>query len=285
VILAVGATGRLLPVVETLVGDGLQVRVTARDHGSPPARRLATRGVEVVRGDLDDPDSLLAAADGVDAVFAAGSPHQAGPEGEERHGINVARAVAAAGRAHLVFSSGAGAEQPTGVPVLDSKHAVERFIARLGIPYTILAPVYFMENAFNPWNLPALASDQFPLALPPERALQQVAINDLAEVAAGVLQRPDCFLGRRLELAGDELNGEQAAATLSRLTGRPFAFHEVPVATLPEGMQRLFDWLQRVGHHVDIDDVRGRFPNVRWRRFADWAATRDWPRRASTGSC
>ena len=276
-ILAVGATGRLLPVVDALLAQRVPTRVTARDPGSPVARRLAGRGVQVVKADLDDPDSLRVAAEGVYAVFAAGSPHQAGPEGEQRHGINVARAVAAAGGAHLVFSSGAGAEQPTGVPVLDSKHAVERFIAELGIPHTILAPVYFMENAFNPWNAAALAANRFPLALPQGRPLQQLAIRDLAEVTAIVLQRPGDFAGRRLELAGDELTGEQAAATLSHVTGRPFAFHEVPVTTLPEGLRRLFEWLRRVGHDVAIDDVRGRFPALRWHRFEDWAATREWP--------
>jgi uncharacterized protein YbjT (DUF2867 family) len=277
-ILTVGATGRLLPVVEALLARRVRVRVTARDPGASVARRLASRGAEVVRADLDDPESLRRAAAGVDAVFAAGSPHQAGPEGERRHGINVARAVAAAGGAHLVFSSGAGAEQPTGVPVLDSKHAVERFIAELGIPYTILAPVYFMENAFNPWNLTALAANRFPLPLPPDRALQQLAIRDLAEVAAIVLQQPGEFAGRRLELAGDELTGEQAAATLSHVTARRFAFQEVPVASLPESTRPLFEWLRRAGLNVAIDGVRQRFPAVHWHRFAEWAGTRDWPR-------
>jgi uncharacterized protein YbjT (DUF2867 family) len=275
-ILAAGATGRLRPVVEELLARGQDVRVTARDPGSSTARDLAGRGAEVVRADLDDPNSLRAAARGVDTIFAAGSPHQAGPAGETRHGINVAQAAADAGVGHLVFSSGAGAEQRTGVPILDSKHAIEQRIRELGVPHTILAPVYFMQNAFNPWNLSALAAGTFPLALPPDRALQQLAIEDLGAVAAVIIERRDEFIGQRIELAGDELTGEQAAAVLSRIAARRFVFREVPLASLAPGLRALFEWLARVGHQVNIPALRGRCPDVDWHRFDDWAATKDW---------
>jgi uncharacterized protein YbjT (DUF2867 family) len=281
-ILAAGATGRLRPVVEELLVRGHDVRVTARDPGSSVARALAARGVEIVRSDLDDVDSLSAAARGVDTIFAAGSPHQAGPEGETRHGINVAQAAADADVGHLVFSSGAGADQPTGVPVLDSKHAVEQRIHGLGVPHTILAPVYFMENAFNPWNLRAVAAGTFPLALPPDRLLQQLAIEDLAAVAATVIERRDEFLGQRIELAGDELTGEQAAAAVSQVSGRRFAFAQVPLAGLAPGLRALFEWLSRLGHHVDIAGLRRGFPDVRWHTFEDWARTQDWSPQATT---
>jgi uncharacterized protein YbjT (DUF2867 family) len=282
-ILAAGATGRLRPVVEELLARGHDLRVTARDPGSSVARALAGRGVEIVRADLDDVGSLSTAARGVDTIFAAGSPHQAGPEGETRHGINVALAAARADVGHLIFSSGAGADRPTGVPVLDSKHAVEQRIRDLGVPHTILAPVYFMQNAFNPWNLSALAAGTFPLALPLDRTLQQLAIEDLAGVAAKVIEQPQHFIGRRIELAGDELTGELAADALSRVAGRPFVFREVPLSGLAPGMRALFKWLARVGHQVDIAGMRRSFPDVHWHTFEDWAAAQDWsPQRTST---
>src|SRR5215216_2504113 len=278
-ILVAGATGRLRPVVDVLLAHGHAVRVTARDPARPAARELAARGADIVRADLDDPASLRAASRGVDLVFAARSPHQAGPDGEARHGINVAEAATAVGVGHLVFISGAGADRPTGVPVFDSKHAVERRIRTLGLRHTILAPVYFMENVFNSWNLDALASGGFPLPLPPERPLQQLAIEDLAAVAALVLDRPGDFAGERLELAGDELTGEEAAARLSRVTDQPFVFQPVPADILPAGMRVLFEWLDRVGHHVDIPALRSRFASVQWHSFERWAAGQTWPGR------
>jgi uncharacterized protein YbjT (DUF2867 family) len=276
-ILATGATGRLRPVVDELLARGHAVRVTARDPSAAGAGELAARGADIVRADLDDRQSLRTAAEGVDAVFGAGSPHQAGPDGEARHGMNIAEAAAVARVRHLVFSSGAGADRPTGVPVLESKRKVEERIRELGIPHTILAPVYFMENAFNPWNLDALAAGELALPLPPDRPLQQLAIRDLASVAAVVLERGPAAAGsRRIELAGDELTGGQAAAVLTRVSGRSVAFRRVPLEALPAGMKALFEWLDRVGHSVDIPQLRRSFPEVRWHRFDDWARSRSW---------
>ena len=249
-----GLTGRLRPVVDELLARGLEVRVTARDADAPHARELAARGATI-------------------------APHRAGAAGERRHGINVAQAVAQTGDALLVLFSGEGADQATGVPVLDAKHAVERGIRELGLTHTILAPVHLMQNAFNPWNVGALSAGRFALALPPDRALQQLAIEDLASVAATVAVRPAAFAGERIALAGDELTGDEAAAALSRVTGRPFAFHEVARDGLAPGMRLLFDWLERVGHRVDIPTLRRRLPEVRWQRFEQWAAARDWPER------
>src|SRR4051794_23279143 len=231
-ILAVGVSGRLRPVLHELLDRGHLVRVTARDPRSASADQLARRGAELVRADLDDRESLIAAARDVDDVFAAGSPHQAGPQGETRHGVNAAEAAAEVGVKHLVFSSGDGADRETGVPVLESKRAVELRIGELGLRHTILAPVYFMDNAFNPWNVSALAADRFPLPLPPDRPLQELAIDDLAAVAAAVIERGPVAGGERIALAGDELTGEQTAAAVSRATGRAFVFHQVPLDSL-----------------------------------------------------
>ena len=227
--------------------------------------------LEAVRGDFDDPASLRAAFEGVDAVFAAGTAHRAGPAGEARHGISLAEAVSAAGVPHLVYVSGAGAEAATGVPVFESKRAVERRIAELGVPATILAPVYFMENAFNPWNLPALQRGRFPLPLPGDRMLQQVAIEDIAAFAVRALERPAEFAGRRLELASDALTGEQAAATLG------YDFERLPLDSFPPPLRLLFEWLGHTGTSVDIEALQRDHPDIGWHSFRQWAAAQDWP--------
>ena len=275
-ILVAGASGRLRPIVETLLTGGHRVKVTARDPNASRVRVLLDRGAEIVKADLDDPRSLALAMEDVEVVFAAGSPHQAAPQGETRHGINVAEAAAARGVVHLVFCSGAGAEVSSGVPVFESKRAVEQRIRELGIPHTILAPVYFMQNAFNPWNLDALSARTIPLPLPPDRPLQQLAVEDLAAVATAVIERGPIAHEQRIELAGDEISGEQAAAVLSRGTGRRFVFRQVPLEQLPRAMRPLFEWLDRVGHRVDRGLLRERFPEIRWHSFGDWATAREW---------
>jgi uncharacterized protein YbjT (DUF2867 family) len=271
-----GATGRIgSPVARLLLERGHRVRAGARDTGSRGATHLASLGAQVVRADYDDPPSLEAAARGVDVVIATGTAHRSGPQGERRHGIALAEALA--GGPPLVYVSGAGADRPSNVPVFEAKRAVEARVAQLDLSAAILAPAYFMENAFNPWNLDALARGRFPLALPGDRPLAQVAIADVAAMAALAAERFEDVAGRRIELASDELTGEQAAERLSRATGRSFVFERVDA---PPPLRPLFAWLDAVGFAIDVAALRERYPEVGWRSFEAWARSRaaasDW---------
>jgi uncharacterized protein YbjT (DUF2867 family) len=264
-VLVAGATGRIgQPLVRLLLERGHRVKAGVRNVASPAA---AVLDAEVVRADFDDPASLEAAARGVDAVVATGTAHRVGPDGERRHGIALAEALAGAG-VPLVYVSGAGADRPSGVPVFEAKRAVERRIAELGLPAAILAPVYFMENASNPWNLDALAHGRFPLALPPDRPLAQVALDDVAAMAVVAVERFAQLAGQRIELASDELTGEQAAERLSRATGRPFTFERVQA---PPPLRALFAWLDEMGFAIDLPALHARYPEVGWRSFETWA--------------
>lgn len=276
-VLVTGGTGRLGAIAASLLGRGHSVRAMTRDPGSAAARALAEAGAELVAGDFDDREGLAGAFRGSETVIAAGTAHRAGPDGEARHGVNVADAVSAARVSQLVYISGAGAERPTGVPVFDSKNRVERHIRSLGIAYTIVAPVYFMENAFNPWNLPSLQAGRFALPLPADRPLRQVPVQDIASFVAHVVEHREAFVGRRVAIAADELTGGDAAEILSRVTRRRFEFERVSVETLNPAMRRLFEWLDAFGEEADIADLRSRYPEVGWHSFEQWASGQAWP--------
>jgi uncharacterized protein YbjT (DUF2867 family) len=248
-----GATGRLRPVAEALLARGHRVRILTRAPGSPAAAALAALGAEVAPGDFDDPGSLAHGARGADVVVAGGTAHRAGPEGELRHGRNVADATVAAGVARLVYISGAG----DGLPLFAGKRAVEEHIRALPLAATILAPVYFMENLFNPWNEPSLRAGRYPSPVGPDTVLQQVALADLAAFTALAVERD--LAGERIELASDELTGRAAA----EVAGLAFEIAS-------SGPAPLFAWLERDGTHVDIPALHARFPEIGWLRFADW---------------
>lgn len=265
-------------MAELLLRRGHRVQAMTRDPDSAAARALAAEGAEIVRGDFDDPAGLESAVSGADVVIASGTAHKSGPDGEARHGINLAEAVGSAGATRLIYISGAGAEGPTGVPVFESKHAVEERIRSLGIRHTIIAPVYLMENALNQWNLPSLRAGRFPLPLPADRKLPQVAIADIAAVAAHVAENAGHLDGKRLAIASDELTGAEAAAALSRVADRSFEFERVPLASLNPPMRLLFEWLDEVGESADVAGLRRNQPEIGWHTFEQWAATQDWPR-------
>lgn len=269
-VVVTGSTGRLGVLVDVLLDRGHTVRAMARDPNSPAAARLRDAGAEVVYGDFDDAGSIARAAAGADAMFATGTAHKAGPEGELRHGQNVAHAASAAGVAHLVYSSGDGAAPDSPIPLFRVKHQVEQHIRSLSIAHTILAPVYFMENLFNPWNLPALQAGTLPSPIPVELPLQQVAIADLANIAALAIERPQEFEGQRIAIASDALTAEEAGRILSDVIGRDFDAAQTSSKELAPGLRALFTWLEHTGHDVDLAALHRRYPEVGWHDYEAW---------------
>jgi uncharacterized protein YbjT (DUF2867 family) len=263
-VLVAGATGRLGGIVDVLLKRGHHVRAMTRFPDSAAAERVRELGAKVVFGDFDQPDTIAAAATGADAVFATGTAHRSGPDGELHHGRNLADGVAAAGVGHLIYSSGDGAAADSALPLFRAKFAVEEHVRSLQIRSTVLAPVYFMENLLNPWNHAALEAGVFPSPIAVDVPLQQIAIADLLNFAAVAIERPAEFAGRRIALASDEVTGRAAARALGL---RPE--HTPPEAP---GLRALFDWLEREGHRVDIPALRAGYPEVAWHDYPSWAA-------------
>jgi uncharacterized protein YbjT (DUF2867 family) len=279
-VLVTGATGKQGgAVVEALLTRGHQVRALTRNSASPAASRLRQQGVEIVVGDFTDHDSLVRAARGADAVYAMSTPYEQGAEKEIAQGITITDAAKAAGVAHFIYSSVASANCATGIPHFDGKYTVETHLQASGVPYTIVAPVYFMENLLQPWMLSSLRQGKLAMALPASRSLQQIAVADIGEFVAAVMERGDTVFGRRLDIAGDELTGEKAAAILSKVTGREVHYDGFPSDVLRaqnEDLARMFEWFDRTGYAADIKSLRRDFPEVTWHSFEEWARKQDW---------
>lgn len=279
-VLVTGATGQQGgAVAQALLSRGHRVKALTRKPDGDAAQRLASKGAEIVRGDLGDVAAVIGAAHGVDAMYLMGNSYEAGVEAETRQGIAAADAAKAAGIGHLIYSSVASADKKTGIPHFDSKFVVERHVAGLGIPYTISAPVAFMENVVAPWAVGALAQGTHAFAMPPKRDLQVVAVADIGTFAASLIERGESVFGKRFDIAGDELSGEEQAKVLSQALGRPIAYQQIPITTIrkqSEDAALMFEWFDRTGYDADIAALRKDFPDVRWHSFADWAKGFDW---------
>jgi hypothetical protein len=90
-------------------------------------------------------------------------------------------------------------------------YAVERHIAHLGIPSTVIGPVAIFENVVSPWRLWGLQKGMLDATLPPHRQVQQIAVADIGGFAALVLERPDEFVGRRVDIASEMVSGAEQA--------------------------------------------------------------------------
>jgi uncharacterized protein YbjT (DUF2867 family) len=280
-VLVTGATGKQGGhLVRELLARGHSVRALTRKPQSPAAAALAQLGVTIVTGDFEDQKSLERAARGVDTVFAMSTPFESGAKTETREGINILRAAMTAGVSHLVYSSVAGADRASGVPHFDSKFEVEKEIRRSGVPFTIVAPVFFMENFLADWMVAGIAKGSIAMALPATRRLQQIALADIAQFTALVIERRGSFLGKRIDIASDELTSATVTAAISEASGQHIEYTELPIDAVRqqnEDLARMFEWFEHVGYDADVVGLRELYPEITWHRFSVWAGEQNWP--------
>jgi uncharacterized protein YbjT (DUF2867 family) len=276
-VVVTGSTGKQGgAVARGLLERGHKVRAVTRDPNSSQAKLLANAEATLVAASLEDTAAIMKALEGATSLFAMTTPF-GGTDAETRQTIAAAAAAKAAG-VHLVFTSVGSANRQTGIPHFDSKYEVEKYIAKVGVRATILAPVSFMENLY--FAKEQLAKGIYAAALPPTRALAQVAVVDIGAVAVRLLEDAGRFTGKRFDLASDELTGNDALAILSRVTGRSFDYYQIPLDVIRQRMgedaAKMYDWLDRVGYTVDRAALRREFPDVAFHDFESWAKTQDW---------
>jgi len=276
IILVTGATGQQGgAVAKALLAKGQKIRVMTRNPDK--ASTLAKAGAEVVKGDLTNPGDLQEALRGAHGVFAMSTPFEAGMDAEVRQGIEMADAAKRARVAHYVYTSVGSAHRHTGIPHFESKWKVEQHIAKIGLPSTILRPVWFMEN-FTTFAKPS-AEGVLSLPMKPGRKLAMVALKDIGEFGAVAFVRPKDFLGQAIDLAGDDLTMSEVAAQLSRTMGRPIRFQEFPLeqaeAAMGHDLAVMFKWFDDVGYAIDVPGLKRQF-GLPLTTFAEWAKTVNW---------
>ncbi len=264
-ILVSGATGNQGgAVARRLLERGFRVRALSRDTQKPEAQALAEAGAEVVRGDLNDRSSVDQALEGAYGVFSVQNFYEGGYEVEVRQGKTLADAAKAAGVRHVVYSSVGSAHRETGIPHFDSKGEIEEYKRQTDLPYTILRPVFFMQN----WEMmrDQILDGTLAQPLDPEKPLQQVNVEDIGAFAAMAFENPDEWLGREVDLAGDELTMPEVAETMSQVTGREISYYQVPWNQFREQMGEefaiMYEWFNDEGYEADIEALRGVHPEL-----------------------
>ena len=278
-ILVSGATGQQGgAVARHLLAAGWAVRALTRDPAKPAAQALAARGATVVRGDLDDRASVERTVAGASGVFSVQNYYEAGgAEGEIRQGVALADAAKAAGVRHLVYSSVGSADRRTGIPHFESKARIEEHVRGLGVPYTILRPVFFMDNWA--WARDAIRGGVLAQPFDPDKPLQQVAVDDIGAFAALAFADPATWRGRAVDLAGDELTMPQSAEVFARVICRPVRYERIPMDRFEQAAGKesatMFAWFNDVGYAADIPALRATYPRLttleRYLRDAGWA--------------
>ncbi|KAJ7121677.1 hypothetical protein C8R44DRAFT_671584 [Mycena epipterygia] len=158
-----GATGvQGSAVLKAVLADGtFTPRAVSRNPDSDAAKALKTKGVEVVRGDLYDPQSIQEAIKGSDAVFGVTNfwdpsvfPGTDNGEGEIRQGKNLVDAAKAVGVKFFVWSGLPSSTtlskgKYSTVYHIDHKAAIYEYLKSSGVPYAAVDTAYFGDNLWN----------------------------------------------------------------------------------------------------------------------------------------
>ncbi|GAA2210296.1 NAD(P)H-binding protein [Nonomuraea monospora] len=264
-ILVTGATGNAGgALVRTLAEAGEPVRALVRREVELPA--------ELVVGDLNDPESVAGALDGVRGVFLLA--------GYDRMDETLA-AVARAGAGHVVLLSASAAEAADVSNPISAYHVrSEALVRESGVPWTVLRPRTFMSNTLR-WAEQLRAGDVVRDAWP-DAAVAAVDPLDIAAVAAASLLEKG-HDGRVYGLTGPRaLRPADRVRILGEVLGRELRFEGLTddearagmvAGGMPEAYAEAFYGFFARGELDEsavlptVDEVTGRPP----RTFEQWA--------------
>jgi uncharacterized protein YbjT (DUF2867 family) len=219
-VLVTGATGRVgRAVVELLTDAGVPVR--ALTHRSEAVATWPAN-VEVVTGDLTEPESLEAGLQGVGAVFLVWTaPPTTAPAVIERLATHTRRVVflsAPHNIEHPFF------QQPNPMAVLYAE--IERLIADAGLEWTIIRPGIFASNALL-WWAAAIRGDG--VVRWPYGAAETAPVDDrdVAAVAARTLSQAGHVGGDYVLTGPESLSQAEQVSIIGDVLGRPITFEEL----------------------------------------------------------
>ncbi|MBS1516501.1 MAG: NmrA/HSCARG family protein [Bacteroidetes bacterium] len=263
-ILVTGATGQQGgAVAKYLLKNGWEVSALVRDPEKDASKKLQSEGATLVKGDMSSAEDLKKAMEGIYGVFSVQNFWEHGYDGELTQGKNLIDAAKNAGVKHFVYSSVGGAERKTGLPHFEVKYVLEEYLEKQGVPNTVLRPVFFMEN-FNSWFAPAEDNGKYTitLAMKEDTKLQMIATDDIGRIAEKVFDNPEKYIGRKIELAGDDLTTPEVSSIYTEVTKKEHVFNPLDVEFLKSQNKELgdmFQWFMDKGYEADIKSLNNEF--------------------------
>jgi uncharacterized protein YbjT (DUF2867 family) len=250
-----------------LIANGWRVRGLTRDAKGRGAQKAAALGVELVEGDMGDPAALDRLVQGAYGTYAVTDFFRNGLQKEVQQGRAVADAAARAGVSHFVFPSLALSEQNTGVPYFEAKVAIERHIAQVQLPATILRISIFMEDLVVAKYAPPIWWGTVRRTVGPDKRLFWVAVDDVGAIVAKVFADPQAHLGRTVMLAGDFKSFNEAREIFKRVTGKTPRAISAPLwlvrRVVNADLVPMWQWLGQHPVEGDMGPVRALHPQIR----------------------
>ncbi|ELS01896.1 putative nucleoside-diphosphate sugar epimerase [Xenococcus sp. PCC 7305] len=258
-LLIIGGTGTLgRQVVRHALDQNYEVCCLVRslNRGS----FLKEWGAELVKGDLCEPETIVPALEGIDAVIDAATTRitdSLSVKAVDWEGkVNLIQAVKNAGIDRYIFFSILNAQKHPEVPLMEIKHCTELFLAESGLNYTTLRLGGFMQGLIAQYAIPIL-DNQVVWITGESTPIAYMNTQDIAKFAIRALEVPETekqtfpVVGTRAWEASEimslceRLSGENARISRVSLT----------VLRLMRRVTRFFQWGQNTADRLTFAEV------------------------------
>jgi uncharacterized protein YbjT (DUF2867 family) len=216
-VLVTGATGNTgSGLVPALRSAGVEVRAFVRNESK--AQLLKDAGAEIVVGDLDRPETIEPAVEGVDKIYLLtwNGPTQA------QQAENVLKAAQRAGNPHIVRHSMWGPESR----IIKQGNQVEEAIKSSGLSWTLLKPTFYMQNTMMAAQ--TIASDGVIYWDMKDGKLGMIDVRDIVDVAVAVLTGSGHDAKSYILTGPKAISFHDVAATFSTVLGKDVKYISVP---------------------------------------------------------
>jgi NAD(P)H dehydrogenase (quinone) len=224
--------GHVVANLRELVGPAGFVAGT-RDPSTAFARELAASGIQVRRTDFDDPSTLTAAFEGIEAalLISTYAPNSVRP----RQNLNAIESAKRAGVRRLVYTSFAGASPTSRADhTLEVHWPTEQALMASGMDYTILRHALYADILVG--DLEETLSTGVLRRAGGSTPCAYIARDDLGASAATVLAKPGHENRIYTETMEQTLTGAQICALMSEVFRRPIRYEAVPAQDWPAYM-------------------------------------------------
>jgi len=267
-IFVTGGTGKQGgAVARNLITKGFKVKALTRNPNANAAQNLTKLGIEVVAGDLNQPQTFKQHLQDVGGIFSM-QTYENGIATEIKQGINLANLAKEYEVRHFVYSSVVGADLPTGIRHWESKGKIENHIHKLNLPATIIRPTSFYENFLIPQVKGRLLKGKLAWPIDKQVVQQFISTEDIGRISTQIFNNPTKYIGRTLTIAAEQLNMAQVAALFSEVLGREVKYQKLPGLFtwlfMGKDLYKMFKWVNE--HDVtfvkDIEAFKKEFPGL-----------------------
>ncbi|TDJ46278.1 MAG: NAD-dependent epimerase/dehydratase family protein [Gammaproteobacteria bacterium] len=250
-----------------LLEKGVKFRALVRDLDK--AAEWATRGVELVQGDLEDSTSVQAALKGIDRALLIL------PNGEDQQRLELSFIETAkqAGLPWLLKLSSPEAVRGTTSPIPLAHIAAEDAIMASGMNWTFVRPSFFMQN-FR--SSPASAKTTGKLSMPMGNGT--VALTDCADAGSFIAHvltddNSEQHYSQCYDITGPDeaMTFDEVAKVIGEVIGQDVEYDDCDAAAFKEAIRPFHrnDWHSDAVAYLFAEIANGETPGIKTSTFQD----------------